>query len=76
MTLYEEKLMNFDTKKHYIKIHLRYNNVFFINLLKENNRHYTFIIKTNVTNMRIVININKHYSNVKNFESFKENYYM
>ena len=62
--------MNFDAKKHYIKIYLRYNNVFFINFLKKNNRYYTFIIKTNI--IKIVININKYYSNVKNFEGFKK----
>ena len=75
-TLYEKKLINFDVKEYYIKVRLHYNNVFFINLLKESNRHYTFIIKINVMNMRIVININKHYSNVKNFENFKEDRYM
>ena len=37
--------MNFDTKKYYIKVRLRYNNAFFINFLKENNRYYIFIIK-------------------------------
>ena len=36
-TSHEEKLINFDAKKHYIKVRLRYNNVFLINLLKESN---------------------------------------
>ena len=67
--------MNFDAKKYYIKIRSRYNNAFFINFLKKSNRYYTFIIKTNVTNTKIIININKHYSNVKNFEDFKKNHY-
>ena len=56
-----------------MKVRLRYNNVFLINLLKENNRHYIFIIKINVA--KIVININKHYLNMKNFENFKEDRY-
>ena len=65
--------MNFDAKKYHIKVRSRYDNVFLINFLKESNRHYTFITKINVT--RIVININKHYSNVNNFEGFKKNRY-
>ena len=67
--------MNFDSKKHYIKVRSRYNNAFFINLLEKNNRYYIFIIKINVTNMKIVININKHYSNIKNFKDFKKDYH-
>ena len=67
--------MNFDAKKHYIKIRSRYNNASFINLLKKKNRYYIFIIETSVTNMKIIININKYYSNVKNFKSFKEDRY-
>ena len=67
--------MNFDAEKYYVKIRSRHNNVSFINLLKENNRYYTFVIKTDVTNTRIVININKHYSNVKNFKGFKKDRY-
>ena len=66
--------MNFNAKKHYIKIRSRYNNAFLFNLLKKN-RHYIFIIKINVINMRIVININKHYSKVKNFYNFKNDRY-
>ena len=64
--------MNFDAKEYHIKVRLRYDNISLINLLGENNRHYTFVIEINVTNMGIVININKHYSNVENFEGFKE----
>ena len=67
--------MNFDAKKHYIKIRSRYNNAFFINLLKKNNRYYTSAIKINVTNTKIIININKHDSNVKNFKDFKKDRY-
>ena len=70
---HEKKLMDFDAKEHYMKVYSRYNNAFFINLLKKKNRYYTFIIKINVT--RIVININKYYSNVKNFKSFKKDRY-
>ena len=67
--------MNFDVKKHYIKVRSRYNNVFLINFLEKNNRHYISVIRINVINTKIVININKHYSNVKNFENFKEDHY-
>ena len=67
--------MNFDAKKHHIKIRSRYNNASLFNFLKKNNRHYTPIIKTNVTNTKTVININKYYSNVKNFENFKKDHY-
>ena len=66
--------MNFNAKKYYIKIRSRYNNASLINLLKKN-RHYIFITKINITSTRIVTNINKHYSNVKNFKSFKKDYY-
>ena len=69
---YKKKLINFDAKKHYIKVRSRYDNASLINLLKKNNRHYTFIIKTNVTNTKIIISINKHYPNIKNFENFKK----
>ena len=58
-----------------MKVRSRYNNVFFINLLKKSNRHYIFVIKINVTNIKIIININKHYSNVENFENFKKDRY-
>ena len=67
--------MNFDIKKHYMKVRSRYNNVFFINFSKKNNRHYIFVIEINVINTRIVININKHYSNIKNFKGFKKDRY-
>ena len=76
MTLYKEKLINFDAKKYHVKVRSRYNSAFLINLLKRNNRYYIFVIKINVINMKIVININKHYSNVENFEGFKEDRYM
>ena len=62
--------MNFDAEEYYVKIRLRYNNVSLINLLEKNNRHYTFVTKIDV--IKIVININKHYSNVENFEDFKK----
>ena len=67
--------MNFDAKKHYVKIYSHHDNAFLFNLLKKSNRHYISAIKINVTNMRIVININKHYLNVKNFEDYKKDYH-
>ena len=70
ITLHEKKLMNFNAKKYYIKVRLRYNNAFLNNFLKKNNRYYIFIIKINI--MKIVININKRYLNMKNFHDFKK----
>ena len=61
--------MNFDAKKHYKKIYFYYKNAF-LDISRENNRRYIFII-TIITKYIEIINNNKRYSNTLNFYNVK-----